>query len=458
MEGHFLRSRKPLHDISNKETEPDPQPANVVAKRTRSKSYPPKENEGETVADKGATTKPKKTARLSVPAAAPSKELANIPTEAEVIDLTIEKAGKLTRSYKAKVALKEAEQAQIVKEKMEKEELKVCGHRSSRSGKQRKSDPAEHDALDVSTTSSSSKCSSSQKSRVVAPCVPAEPTHKIKRTFALPTKNPDPVQCLDQIDEMYHIYYELEAEFSPKPYMSRQMDINSKMRSILVDWLVEVHCKFKLQTPTLWLCVNILDRYLERVPTARAKLQLIGVTSLLIAAKYEEVHPCEVQDCVYITDYAYEKEEVLETESAILQKLDYNITVPTGFHFITRYLNSIQASERTRHVASYYAERNLQEGDMLSVLPHKFAASAIYAALKQQSHQYVTLKASPVWTLALQEESGLSESDIVGCARTIVRHVSEEPETQSKRRLIATKKKYTSSKFDGVASLPLPSF
>jgi cyclin B len=238
--------------------------------------------------------------------------------------------------------------------------------------------------------------------------------------------------------------------------MKNQKDINQKMRSILIDWLVEVHNKFKLQPQTLWLCVNILDRYLEQVQTARSKLQLVGVTSLLIACKYEEIYPPEVKDCVYITDYAYDRAEVLAMETAILTKLEYKISIPTGYHFLIRYLNTIQASERTRHLASYYAERNLQESDMLLVRPHKFAAAALYAALKQQNDQYPTLHRAPIWTKTLQEESGLSEKDLKECARTIVKHVGEEPETASKRRLIAAKKKYGSEKYNAISNLSLP--
>jgi hypothetical protein len=45
-------------------------------------------------------------------------------------------------------------------------------------------------------------------------------------------------------------------------YMEKQNDINEKMRAILVDWLIEVHLKFKLLPETLFLTVNIIDRYL----------------------------------------------------------------------------------------------------------------------------------------------------------------------------------------------------
>ena len=93
------------------------------------------------------------------------------------------------------------------------------------------------------------------------------------------------------------------------------------MREILVDWLVEVHLKFKLLPETLYLTVNIIDRFLEKQNVMRNKLQLVGVTAMLIASKYEEIYPPIVTDFVYITDNAYSKKEILEMEEQILVSL-----------------------------------------------------------------------------------------------------------------------------------------
>ena len=111
--------------------------------------------------------------------------------------------------------------------------------------------------------------------------------------------------------------------------MEHQDHINERMRSILVDWLVEVHLKFKLVPETLYLTTNIIDRYLERTEVSRPKLQLVGVTALLIASKYEEIYPPELRDLVYICDHAYRKEEILQMEENILKTLEYQITIIT---------------------------------------------------------------------------------------------------------------------------------
>ncbi len=87
----------------------------------------------------------------------------------------------------------------------------------------------------------------------------------------------------------YHFVSSIQAKYAVQPYMDKQEDLNNKMRSILVDWLVEVHFKFKLYPATLWLTVNIIDRFLSKVPIKRARLQLVGISSFFIACKFEEV-------------------------------------------------------------------------------------------------------------------------------------------------------------------------
>lgn len=63
------------------------------------------------------------------------------------------------------------------------------------------------------------------------------------------------------------------------------------MRGMLIAWLVEVHLKFKLLPDTLFITVNLIDRYTELVQLKRTDYQMVGVTAMLIASKYEEIHP-----------------------------------------------------------------------------------------------------------------------------------------------------------------------
>ena len=136
-------------------------------------------------------------------------------------------------------------------------------------------------------------------------------------------------------EEIIPYLFSLEDKKRINPnYMLKQNDINEKMRMILIDWLIEVHLKFKLLPETLFLTINFIDRYLQNNQTSRDKLQLIAVSSLLIACKYEEIYPPEIASFVYITDNAYKKEEILEYEIKILGDLDYDLTYPTPLRFL----------------------------------------------------------------------------------------------------------------------------
>ena len=71
--------------------------------------------------------------------------------------------------------------------------------------------------------------------------------------------------------------------------MDLQPEINVRMRSILIDWLTEVHSKFELMPETLYFIINIVDRYLSRTFVSRRELQLVDIATMLIACKYEEI-------------------------------------------------------------------------------------------------------------------------------------------------------------------------
>jgi cyclin B len=103
----------------------------------------------------------------------------------------------------------------------------------------------------------------------------------------------------------------------------------------------------------------------------------VGVTALFIACKYEEIYPPEVKDCVYITDHAYTREEVLEMEMKMLRFFEYNISVPTCYQFLVRFLRiaGYNTSSRVAYRASYFSERCLQEHEMLSYKPSLIAVS-----------------------------------------------------------------------------------
>jgi len=159
-----------------------------------------------------------------------------------------------------------------------------------------------------------------------------------------------------------------------------QNEINERMRAILVDWLVEIHLKFKLLPETLYLTVNILDRYLEKVPVSKQKLQLVGITSMLIASKYQEIYPPEIRDFVYIADKIYTKEDILDMEGQMLNTLYFNLTVPTSLNFLERFTRLVNMDKKSSLFCQYIIELALSDYIMLKYSPSVIAWGAVQLA------------------------------------------------------------------------------
>lgn len=183
-----------------------------------------------------------------------------------------------------------------------------------------------------------------------------------------------------------------------------QNEVNITHRMILVDWLAEVAIKFKLLTETMFLTVNIIDRYLALKTVSKKKLQvqeeifsanksqLVGITAMMIAAKYEEIYsPC-LKDYIYISAKAYKKEEMLEMEVDMLMLLDFNLALPSPLHFLRRFSKAARSDSRIHTLSKYLCELSLLDYGMLKYLPSLVAASAVYLARRMNG-------ITPAWVI-----------------------------------------------------------
>jgi len=165
--------------------------------------------------------------------------------------------------------------------------------------------------------------------------------------------------------------------------MEKKLDVNDKMRAILIDWLVEVHLKFKLMPETLFLTVNLIDRYLAKEQINRNRLQLLGVSAMQVASKYEEIYPPIVKDMVYITDNAYTREEVLEMERCLLTALDFNISYNSQYRFLERIQKLTMIDNPiVLNLAMYVLELTLIQYKMLKYSPMILSAGAFYLSIR----------------------------------------------------------------------------
>ncbi|KAH7315398.1 hypothetical protein KP509_21G047800 [Ceratopteris richardii] len=253
----------------------------------------------------------------------------------------------------------------------------------------------------------------------------------------------DPLAVVDYVEDMYSYYRKTEMKsFVPSDYMGRQSDINEKMRAILIDWLIEVHLKFKLMPETLYLTINLIDRYLACQVVMRKNLQLVGVTAMLLACKYEEIWAPLVNDFVFISDKAYTREQVLEMEKHMLNKLRFNLTVPTPYVFLVRFLKAAHADIKLEMTAHFLVELCLTEYRMVGYCPSLLAAAAVYTA----QH---TLNRTPCWSTVLERHTGYTEMHLRDCAMKMVGF----HKTAGKGNLTVVHKKYSNVNFQSVANL-----
>ena len=224
--------------------------------------------------------------------------------------------------------------------------------------------------------------------------------------------------------------------------MSKQSDINFRMRAILIDWLIDVHLKYKLVPQTMYIAVNLIDRYLEKNETHRAKSQLVGITAMFIACKYEEIYPPDLKDFVYITDGAYVKSDVLRMENKMLASLNFDVTFPTQWTLFETYKRKMNLDEKTFKLAWFLIELCLINYKSLKYKMSYIAASAILIASK---------------TMGIYKNNwfcniiGINEKDLEECCKDIY----EFNTYNSTHNLQAIRKKFSSSKFDEVAKIKL---
>ncbi|KAJ8437456.1 hypothetical protein Cgig2_031977 [Carnegiea gigantea] len=251
-----------------------------------------------------------------------------------------------------------------------------------------------------------------------------------------PDKN-NPLAVTEYIDDIYAYYKKAEsAGCVPPNYMDKQSDINDRMRAILVDWLIEVHYKFELMEETLYLTVNLIDRFLAIQPVVRKKLQLVGITAMLLASKYEEVSVPVVEDLVLISDRAYSRQEVLQMERLMVNALRFNLSFPTPYVFMRRFLKAAEADKKLELVSFFLIELCLVEYEMLRFQPSLLAAAAVFTA-------QCTLCGYRHWTKTCEWHTGYLQEHLLECSRLMV-NFHQKSETG---KLTGVHRKYSTSKF-----------
>ena len=251
----------------------------------------------------------------------------------------------------------------------------------------------------------------------------------------------------EYLDEIYHHLKSIEKKDLPlENYMSiKQTDINEKMRVILINWIIEVHFKFHLLSETLFICINIIDRYLSKKNINRKNLQLLGVTSLFIACKYEEIYAPTSKDLIFMTDNAYKTEEMIQMESDILNIIEFDLTFPTSLRFLEIFKNYLELDEINFYRCCYLNEISLINYSLCSFNPSLIACVCLYLNLKSNILYFKGYNEEQLFSL-----TGYKKVDIKNCLNKLISAVMKIEDKDNK--FIAVKKKYALDKYMKVST------
>lgn len=261
----------------------------------------------------------------------------------------------------------------------------------------------------------------------------------------------NPMLVSEYVNDIYRYLNDLEETFAIREnFLDGHKQINHKMRTILIDWINEVHYQFKLEVDTYHMTVSIIDRYLQLVTdTPKKELQLVGVTAMFIASKYEELFPPEISDFAYITDDTYKKKQILEMERQIVRVLDFHLGKPLPTHFLRRFSKAAKAADKNHLVAKYLIELASIDYGTAHYKPSEIAAAALYISL--YLFPVVSNGADPkVWTKTLEHYTHYTVEQLT----PVVQRLAKLVKGASTMKVQAVYSKYQSSKFEKISAQP----
>jgi len=243
----------------------------------------------------------------------------------------------------------------------------------------------------------------------------------------------DPLAVSEYVTPIFKYLLAMETKFHPSStYMDNQTGLSWKMRNVLTNWLVEVHFKYKLFPETLFLAVNIIDRFLSLKQIPKNQIQLVGIAALLIASKFEEIYSPSIQDFLHDCNDSYTLDEFLEMERVILCTLGFQLGCPCALTFLRRISKAEQYDIPSRTVAKYLIEMAILDEKFLNYKPSLIAAAATWLSRKM-------LKKGD-WDKTLEFYSGYDEKALEPCVNEMLNFL------QTNTRYKTVYKKYTSSK------------
>ncbi|XP_034091083.1 G2/mitotic-specific cyclin-B1-like [Gymnodraco acuticeps] len=254
----------------------------------------------------------------------------------------------------------------------------------------------------------------------------------------------NPMLCSEYVKEIYKYLRQLEVEQNVRATYLQGQEVTGNMRAILVDWLVQVSLKFRLLQETMYLTVGIIDRFLQDNPVPKKQLQLVGITAMFLASKYEEMYPPEISDFAYVTDKAYTTAEIRDMEMAILRVLKFQLGRPLPLQFLRRASKVYEMITAEQHtLAKYFLELTMVDYEMVHMPPSIVASASLALSLK-------VLDAGE-WDVTLQHYMEYTAESLIPVMAHIAKNVLKVNDGTTKH--MAIKGKYSTSKQMRIATI-----
>uniref|UniRef100_A0A3B3CB77 Cyclin B1 n=1 Tax=Oryzias melastigma TaxID=30732 RepID=A0A3B3CB77_ORYME len=229
----------------------------------------------------------------------------------------------------------------------------------------------------------------------------------------------NPMLCSEYVKDIYKYLRQLEVEQSVKPnYLQGQEE-------------------------TMYMTVGIIDRFLQDHPVPKKQLQLVGVTAMFLASKYEEMYPPEISDFAYVTDRAYTTAQIRDMEMTILRVLKFQLGRPLPLQFLRRASKIYEVTAEQHTLAKYLLELSMVDYDMAHFPPSMVASAALALALK-------VLDAGE-WDVTLQHYMEYTAETLTPVMAHIAKNVVKVNDGLTKH--MAIKGKYSTSKQMRIATI-----
>ena len=150
-----------------------------------------------------------------------------------------------------------------------------------------------------------------------------------------------------------------------------QTELKDTSRAFLIEWIIDVHRKFRLTPEALYVTIHIIDQFLSKKKVKKSALHLLGVATLLIAAKYEEIYPPELKDFLVVSENLFTNKQVLQMEREILTEINFKVTAPSAYRFLQRFrrLSPALNNDEVFFYAQYLQEISLLDASLLRFRP-----------------------------------------------------------------------------------------